>query len=119
MIDWDNLLLRHAHATLGESVRYYPAAGGSRAIAAVFNAAYTSVTLEDGLEVASTRPVLNVRASAIGVPPEPGDLWNVRGVLYQTVDIQADGLGDIRVDLRLATDAEIGRVPLPPTAPAS
>ena len=119
MIDWDTLLLAPTHQAFGEQVTHYPAAGAARVLTAVFNAAYTEVTLEDGMEVASTKPVLNIRASILPRNPEQGDLWNVRGVLYQTVVAKPDGLGDIRVDLRLATDDQIGRTPLPATPPAS
>ena len=119
MIDWDGDLLAHTHQAFGEQATYHPAAGAPRSgITVVFNAAYTAVTFEDGQEVTTTRPVLNLRASLLPGLPEPGDLWRVRGVLYQTVTAKPDGLGDIRVDLRLASNDQAGRGHLPPVPPS-
>ncbi len=119
MIDWDNLLLTPTHDAFGEQVTYYPASGAPRRLTVVFNEAYTQVTMDEGQVISSTGPVLNVRASILPRPPEMGDLWNVRGVLYQTIAPKPDGLGDIRVDLRVATNDQVNRVPLPPIPPAT
>jgi len=119
MIDWDADLLAHTHQTFGEQADYHPAAGASRpGLTVVFNEAFTAVAFEDGMEVASTFPVLNLRASLLASPPEQGDLWRVRGKLYQTVDTKPDGLGDIRVNLRLASADQARLRGLPCTPPA-
>lgn len=118
MINWDADLLAPTHQVFGEQADYHPAAGPPRpGVTVVFNEAFTSITFEDGQEVASKRPVLNVRAGLLSPPPEQGDLWRVRGILYQTVDTKPDGLGDIRVDLRLASNDQARLAPLAPIQP--
>lgn len=117
MINWDADLLAHTHQAFGEQATYYPAAGAARSVTVVFNDNYTTVKFESGMEVASTLPVLNIRESALPDLPELGDLWRIRGVLYQASAVQPDGVGDIRVFLRLASNDQARLAHLAPTQP--
>ena len=113
MIDWDTLALAPLHDAFGEVVTYLPGSGPAEQVQAVFNAHYTDTKFQDGTEVSGTRSILNVRKSVLPGLPTQGELFRVRGILYAVTNVEPDGLGDLRVDLRLASNAEALRQPLP------
>lgn len=117
MIDFDNLLLRTAHTVFGETVTWIPASGPAQSVTGVFNEHNADLSFEDGTEVSTTRPIVNVRESVLSGAALQGDLFRIRGRLYQVTDVKPDGHGDLRIDLRAATNAEAARASLPPIAP--
>ena len=120
MLDFDALVLAPAMATFGESVTYLPADGPPLVLAgasgAVFNDRFTDSKFDGGAEVISIRPVVNVRTAALPKVPTQGELFRIRGILYQVADPpEPDGMGDLRIYLRLASDAQAALAPLPPS----
>ena len=115
MIDWDTLALAKIHATFGEAATYLPGAGPSVPCQIVFNAHYTDSKFTDETEVVGTKTVLNVRQSVLPQLPTQNELFRVRGVLYAITNVQPDGHGDVRIQLRLASNVEAARAPFPPS----
>lgn len=118
MIDFDNLVLAPAHQVFGEQVTYLPGGGGALLVVGVFDAHFQEDKLQDGLSVTETRPVLNVRASVLPSLPAQGELFRIRGRLYAVSEPpEPDTVGDIRMYLRLANDAQAAIAPTAPVPP--
>lgn len=81
---------------------YFPASGVSYPIQVIFDAAYESVNMEGTIPVATTTPMLRVRESALLAPPAPGDKVFVKGVWYEVLEPQPDGLGVMKLRLQEA-----------------
>ncbi|WP_428485959.1 head-tail joining protein [Rhodopila sp.] len=114
MIDFDALVLAPCHATFGELVTYYPASGPPTPLPGIFNDRYMEIKLQDGVEIVDYRTVVAIRASLFPMaPPNQAELIRARGVLYVITNVEPDGLGDLRLSLRSATDAEAAKLRLP------
>jgi hypothetical protein len=114
MVDFD-AILRACGESFGEPVYYYTALTGPIALTAVFNDRYQETKLQDGIEVVGTSIVLGIRAALFPVQPVQSELFRIRGVLYVIANPpEPDGLGDLKITLRAATDAESSRMRLPP-----
>ena len=110
-VDFDALVLAPAARVFGESVAYYPASAAATSVTGIFNDRFQETKLQDGVEVIDFRTVLNVRA--VSFPnggPQQAELFRVRGILYVATNIEPDGMGEIRVTLRSATDAEAAKL---------
>ena len=116
MIDFDALVLAPAHAIFGESVTYYPGSGPVTTLTGIFNDRYQETKLQDAVEVIDYRTVLNLRAALVDPDPAQGELFRVRGILYVVTNCEPDGIGDLRVTLRAATDREAAKL-RPPATP--
>lgn len=77
----------------GSEVEYRPASGGAVELTAVFDEAYLTVQIQDGVEIASSRPVLDVRLADLDAAPAPDDELTVDGRNWRVVEIDADGRG--------------------------
>ena len=108
-IDWDGLLLAPVHALLGEAVVWLPGDGRSVSMTGVFTEKYTVAHLQDEMQVAGSVPILNVRDSLFARLPTQGELFRVRGVLFQVIGTEPDGLGDVKIVLRAASDTEAAK----------
>jgi hypothetical protein len=120
VIDFDTLVLQPCMETFGETVTYLPSDNAPVTLTgeygAVFNDKYADSKFQDGAEVVSTRPMISMRASALPRDPWQGELFRIRGVLYAIVEPpESDTFGDLRIFLRVATDLEALRAPLPPS----
>ena len=114
MVDFDALVLAPTHRTFGECVAYYAAIGTVTQVTGIFNDRYKETKFQDGIEVIDFRTVLNVRQALFpGGEPTQADLFLVRGVLYAVTNVEPDGIGDLRVSLRSATDDEAAKLRLP------
>ena len=110
-VDFDALVLAPAARVFGECVAYYPASGAATSVTGIFNDRYQETKLQDGLEVIDFRTVLNVRAATFpGGQPAQAELFRVRGILYVVTNVEPDGIGDVRVTLRSATDTEAAKL---------
>lgn len=118
MIDFDATVLAAAGAAFGEQVTYLPGSGGALTVTGVFDDRWQEVKYQDGVEMVGTRTVLNLRQSALPALPVQGELLRIRGRIYVIAEPpEADTVGDVRLYLRAATDAQAS-VPLSaPTAP--
>lgn len=118
MLDWDALVLAPCNAAFAEDGRvyYYPGAGPVMTLTGqgIFADRFRESTFHDATEIESVRTVINVRAALFAATPVKGELFRVRGVLYVINEVQPDGMGDIRLYLGFASDAEAARVPFPP-----
>lgn len=121
-IDWDAGLLAPSEAAFGIPVTYL--AGDGRVISTgpdgtpllgIFNDRWSTTSFQDNEEVRSGHPMVSVRASRLPQAPVQGELFRINGKLYQVTETDPDGMGDLRVHLRAATDTDASRVPLPST----
>ena len=118
MIDYDGGVLAAAQAAFGEQVLYLPGVGGALTISGIFDAHWQEEKFVSGMSVIETRPVLNVRESTLPQPPVQGELLRIRGRLYAIAEPpEADTMGDIRLFLRLANDAQAAIAATAPVAP--
>ena len=118
MIDFDATVLAAGQAAFGEAVTYLPGGGGALAISGIFDAHWQEEKFVGGMSVIETRPVLNVRESDLPQAPVQGELLRIRGRLYAIAEPpEADTVGDVRLFLRLANDAQAAIVPAAPVAP--
>jgi hypothetical protein len=106
MIDFDSLVLAPCEAVFGQPVTYLSATGPAVETAGVFNDRFSDTTIGDGLQGHSTHPMVSVRASRLPKSPVQGELFRIRGILYQVTGVDPDGMGDLRVHLRLASDQQ-------------
>jgi len=94
-------VLAACEGAFGETATYQPKGGASFPITGIFNENYEQVTFHNEAPVASTRPMLGVRAS--GFPsglPIVGDLVTLRGQTWRIVSpIEPDGMGHLRLFL--------------------
>ncbi len=112
-VDFDAILVA-ANAAFGEPVWYYTASTGPAALTGVFNDRYQETKLQNGDEVIGTKVVLSVRAAQFFVQPVRDDQVIVRGIRYVVADApEPDGMGDIMLTLRAATNADAARMRLP------
>ena len=118
MIDFDALVLAPNFDVFGEQVTYVDGARHQTELVGVFDEKWTETVLdhESGLPIATSRPMVAVRASQIGPGrPSLGELFVIRGRFWRVSDPPAfDGKGHIRVPLGLATDGDKARVPTAP-----
>lgn len=109
MIDFDALVLAPAHAVFGTPITYFPGAGRPVAIAGVFNDHYADVSLQDGLQVVDTKIILDVRAAALPNLPVQSDLVSVGDVLYAITNVEPDGVGNLKLTLRAASNLDAAK----------
>ena len=104
MIDFSATVLGPCMAAFGEPVRFLPAQGVPVPLVAVFDDAYREVNFDGAeLPIATTRPMLGCRAVDFPhAPPAPADLFQVRGQVWQVVEVHPDGRGHLKLFL-LAT----------------
>ena len=119
MLDFDNLVLAACQAAFGEQALYLSGAGAAATLDIIFDDRFAEVKFEDGSEIVEVKPVANIRASALAALSLPlpcqGELLRIRGRLYVIVQPpENDTMGDVRLTLRLASDAEAARIPTPP-----
>lgn len=115
MIDFDATVLAACAAAFGETAYYYTALTGPFAVTGIFNDRYQETKLQDGIEVVDTSIVLGIRAAQFPVQPVQGDLFRIRTILYVISEpVEPDGLGDLRIRLRAASNEEAARLRLPP-----
>lgn len=115
MIDFDATVLAAANAAFGEPVYYYSALGGPFPVSGIFNDRYQELKFQDGIEVVDISIVLGTRANQYPVQPVQGDLFLVRKILYAIrAPVEPDGLGDLKIKLRAATNEDAARMRLPP-----
>ena len=92
--------IRAVRGEFGEAVEYRPAAGGGPySIVAPFDEAYQTVRLEGEVEVAATRPVLDVRLADLPVDPAEGDEVDVDGRTWTVEEVERDGRGSAKLYL--------------------
>ncbi|MBW4089900.1 MAG: hypothetical protein HIU82_02155 [Proteobacteria bacterium] len=119
MIDFDATTLAAAQAAFGEQVTYLPAAGPPVTVSGIFDDCWRDQKFQDGLEVITTRTVLNVRLSTLPGLPGQNELFRIRGRLYALAEpAEPDTDGDVRLYLRLASDAQAA-IPLAPAVPTA
>lgn len=112
-VDFDAILVA-ANAAFGETVWYYTASTGPIALTGVFNDRYQETKLQGGEEVIGIKVILSVRAAQFAVQPVRDDQVIVRGIRYVVADPpEPDGLGDIKLTLRAATNEDAARMRLP------
>src|SRR5215469_4139417 len=104
MLDWDRLVLQPCEAAFGEVVTYLAGDGRTIQLTGIFNERFSATSYEDEQSVQSTHPMVSVRASQLPQQPGQAELFRIRGLLYQVTSVDADGMGDYRVHLRLAND---------------
>lgn len=111
MIDFDGLVLASAMSVFGEWVTHYPRSGLPLAVQGVFDDRYREIKFAaDGVEVVTVQPVLGARVSSFIQMPLLADVFQVRGRFYAVAQPpEADGLGHVKIALRLATDIEAQR----------
>jgi len=119
MIDWDRLVLAPCEAAFGEHVIYL--ANDGRVIAGtpedplrgVYNDRFAVTKFENDQEVHTAHPMVSIRASRVPKPPVQTEFFRIRGLLYAVTEVEADGMGDLRIHLRAATNEEARRAPRP------
>jgi hypothetical protein len=115
VIDFDALVLAPAMAAFGQDVTWYPAQAApvqlTGPMAGVFDDRYVERKFQDGVEVVETKPVLNARTVAFP-PAQPAqyDVFGIGGILYAATAVEPDGFGNVKISLRLASDAEAAKV---------
>ena len=109
MIDFDATVLAAANAAFGEDcpVVYLPGTGEQITLPpgnGIFNDQFQEMKFSgtEGVPVISQAIVLNVRRSLLPCLPVQTELFRIRGLLYAITNVEPDGLGDLRIDLRLA-----------------
>ena len=111
MIDFDATVLAAANAAFGEPVIYYPFFAAPLALTGIFNDRYQETKFQDGVEIIETSIVLGIRAVLFASQPLQGSLFQIRGVLYLVSDPpEPDGLGDLKIRLRAASNDEAARM---------
>lgn len=70
----------------------YESSTGSQTVSAVFDHNYQLVTLIDGAEISTFRPVVKVHAKDFPAPIEPGDKFTqiATGKVFTVEDVQPD-----------------------------
>lgn len=111
-IDWDENVLGPLFGEFAEDTQpvYMPAAGGSFAIAAIFDRPYKGLVLEaDGDPVIATRaPVIGVRLAQFAADPVKGDkvviaaAQGFAGQTYMVDSVEPDGKGHVKLQLIIA-----------------
>lgn len=100
-INWDQHLLEPLQRVFGESVNYRPAGGEPYDITGVFDRAYTQEvdSLDDGVGITTTKPVLGVRDVVFRAPPKQGDRLYIPSVdtVFAVADVQPDSHGGTKL----------------------
>lgn len=98
-IDWDGLVLAPLHTAFGEAVTYQSAAFGTFTLAdAVLDRGYVTVgTDAGGVPVTAWSTFLGIRLATCpaGFAPMDGDRILARNSVWQIVDEQPDGKGNV------------------------
>lgn len=79
-----------------ETVLYTPQGGAAVTIGCPFDKAYKNVTIVDGTEISTTRPVIDVVLTDLTVAPRHGDAVVVAGESYHVSDVQPNGHGTVQ-----------------------
>lgn len=81
------------------AVVWRPVTGGEFPIDAVFDEAYTSVDLQQGVPVTSTRPMLWVELSRLPALPLQEDRFTVTtiGRTFEVIEVQDEGRGSAKL----------------------
>lgn len=119
MLDLDATVLAAAQAAFAEVVVWVPGDWPSQQVAAIFFDGVVEEKEQDGIVVTERVTRIDIRRSAFPRIPAQGDLFQVRGRLYTTVEALDDGVGCVSLRIRVATDAEVTRAMLPPVAAPS
>lgn len=114
-VDFDATVLAAAEQVFAETVTWYPGWSGPAVVQGIFNDRFHETRFQDATEVVELRPVLNARVIRFTRQPVQGELFRIRGVLYAVTNVEPDGVGDLRMYLRLASNEEAARLPLPPS----
>ena len=104
MIDWDSLVLAPCESVFGEPVTFMPAAGGSYAVAGIFDEAFMHVDVSGETPITTEMPVLGIRSSTFPVMPRQGDriLIASRARTYTVREVRPDGHGSAKLMLNEA-----------------
>ncbi len=97
--------LAAAMRAFGVPVVYSPRGGTAFDTVGAFNAAYADVDFSSGVPVASSKPMLGIRASQVpaGVVCGQGDRVNVASADWLVVNVEPDGRGHLRCILKALT----------------
>lgn len=126
---WDSLIEQTDAVILdqlGKDMTYFPRAGGSQAVRAIFERPFASADLGRA-GVGGSAPYLFLRRSALAAAPVEGDVVNVPGDRtgtgwYRVIDpVEPDGQGGLRLNLHMQGPPQFsGRLSaIAPTARAS
>lgn len=113
-VDFDALVLAPSAACFGVPVTYIPGWAGTPVtlgtdgapLTGIYDDKHLELSFKDGDEVSTRHPVLSIRQSMLpgGLPPAQGEVFVVNGTNYVVTNISPDGFGDLKLNLRLATD---------------
>ncbi len=116
MLDLDATVLAACEAAFAEQVGWYPAEYPPAFVAMIFFDGTTESKFQDGTEVTAPASFLSGRQAGFARLPFQGDLFRVRGRWFYATEVLPDGAGAVKIRLRLASDAEARRAPMPPVA---
>lgn len=96
MVDFRNKVdrvLNKCTKTFGESVTYYPQAGGSFCIQGIFDNEHESVDPETEQLVSSNQPMLGVNLNDLDFEMRINDMIKIRNLLHKVIEVREDGQG--------------------------
>ncbi|CAM5771983.1 hypothetical protein LMIY3S_03691 [Labrys miyagiensis] len=103
-MDFDNLVLAPCMAAFGIPLTVTPIKSqpGQPAYAAqgIYDRTQSTVMMEDGSELASTRVTVGIRLSTFAVPPRQGDQVLKDGIRYEIDAAFPDGQGGAELVLK-------------------
>ena len=118
MIDFDATALAAAEAAFAEQVGWYASDYPAATVNAIFFDSMPETKFQDSTEVTNVVSLLGARAGQFPRLPAQGDLFNVRGRFYVASEVQPDGVGSVKIRIRLATDLEARRAAQAPVPTA-
>jgi len=99
-------VLNHGMKTFGETVTFYPKAGGIHKIEAVFDNNYQAIDPDTEQVISANQPTLGINLNDVKFDIKRGDQVQVRDTRYEVNDKREDGQGGALLLLH-KTDAAI------------
>lgn len=119
MIDFDGTVLAAAEEAFAEQVGWYPADFPPATVNVIFFDAMKEIKFQDATEVTDVVSLLGARLSGFPRLPAQGDGFRIRGRFYVASEVQPDGVGAVKIRVRLASDTDARRAAQAPVPAAT
>ena len=86
-------VLNHGMKTFGETVTFYPRAGGVYKVEGVFDANYEAIDPDTEQVISANQPALGVNLNDVKFEIEQDDRVQIRDTRYRIIDKREDGQG--------------------------